>query len=78
MSDRAAAKDRGTVRVNLEVSPQVRDHIKELQKKSDATSLAEVFRKALAAYDMLLDQKASGGKIVFESKDGEREVIRII
>lgn len=77
-SPNASAESRAVVRINLEVSPQVRDHIKELREKSQATSLAEVFRKSLAIYDMFLDHTSSGGKVVLESPNGEREVVRII
>ncbi len=72
------AAERGTVRVNLEVSPQVRDHIKDLRRKSDAASLAEVFKKALAVYDMVLDHVQSGGKVVLEDAKGGREVVRLV
>lgn len=78
MSENELKKSRGVVRINLEVSPQVRDQIKDLREKSAATSLAEVFRKALAVYDMVLDQQAAGGKVVLESATGEREIVRLI
>ena len=55
-----------------------RNLIKDLQKRSDATSLAEVFRKALAIYDLVLDHTQDGGKVVLESADGGREVLRLI
>ena len=78
MSENKSKKERGVVRINLEVSPQVRDLIKNLRDKSDATSLAEVFRKSLAIYDLILDHNAAGGKVVLESSKGEREVLKII
>jgi hypothetical protein len=79
MSGRTAnAQERETVRVNLEVHPEVRDNMKSLQKKSKAASLAEVFKRALALYEMVLDHHRAGGKIVFESKDGEREVLKFL
>lgn len=78
MSGKTDARERETVRVNLEVPPEVRDNMKALQKKSKAASLAEVFKRALALYEMVLDQNSAGGKIVFESKDGEREVLKLL
>ena len=78
MSGKSAAQERETVRVNLEVPPEVRDNMKALQKKSKAASLAEVFKRALALYEMVLDHNGAGGKIVFESKDGEREVLKLL
>ncbi|MEO5917616.1 MAG: hypothetical protein ABIS50_25525 [Luteolibacter sp.] len=78
MSAQVSPKDRETVRINLEVTPSVRDQIKELRVKSEATSLAEVFRRALAIYELVIDFQKQGGKIVLESRDGERETLRIL
>lgn len=78
MSDTASNKGRETVRINLEVPSGVRDNIKELRVKSEASSLAEVFRRSLALYEMVLDHVKGGGKLVLEKEDGEREVIRIL
>jgi hypothetical protein len=71
-------KDRETVRINLEVTPSVRDQIKALRVKSDASSLAEVFRRSLAVYEMVIDLQKQGGKFILESREGERETIRIM
>lgn len=78
MSGKSSAQERETVRVNLEVPPEVRDNMKALQKKSKAASLAEVFKRALALYEMVLDHNSVGGKIVFEDRDGNREVLRLL
>lgn len=78
MSENTTESHRGTVRINLEVSPQVRDNIKDLRKRSDAASLAEVFKKSLALYDLVLTTTSNGGKVVLESPTGEREVIRLL
>ena len=78
MSASASSKDRETVRINLEVTPGVRDQIKELRVKSEASSLAEVFRRALAIYELFIDLQKGGGKIILESSEGERETLRIL
>ncbi len=78
MSAVDSTKDRETVRINLEVTPSVRDQIKALRVKSDASSLAEVFRRSLAVYEMVIDLQKQGGKFILESCDGERETIRIL
>lgn len=70
-------KDRETVRINLEVTLNVRDQIKALRIKSDASSLAEVFRRSLAVYEMVIDLQKQGGRFILENRDGERETIRI-
>lgn len=78
MSAKASTRNRDTVRINLEVSPQVREQIKHLREQSSATTLAEVFRKSLALYEMVLDHTQDGGKLVLENENGDREVIRIL
>ncbi|RYG88856.1 MAG: hypothetical protein EON58_19695 [Alphaproteobacteria bacterium] len=62
----------------MEVSPRIKNQIKELQEKTSATSLVEVFRNALALYDMVVDTEKGGGKLVLEMADGEREVIKLL
>lgn len=66
------------VRINLEVSPAVRENLKDLQKRSGAASQAEVFRKALALYDMIITTVQAEGKVVLEHKAGEREVLHLL
>jgi hypothetical protein len=66
------------VRLNLDLSPKVKDQLSELQTRTDAASLVEVIRRALAVYDMLLDHEATNGKIILENADGTRERVRLI
>ncbi len=66
------------VRLNLDLSPKVKEQLSELQTRTDAASLVEVIRRALAVYDMLLDHEAAKGKIILENPDGTRERVRLI
>lgn len=77
MSELDSQKERETVRINLEVTPAVREQIKALRVKSDAASLAEVFRRSLAIYDMIVDVQKDGGKFILENRNGDRETVRI-
>jgi hypothetical protein len=65
------------IRLNLVVNRQVKDRIDQLQERSEATSITEVVRRALAIYEELLKIREEGGQLVIEGK-GEREVLRII
>jgi len=50
--------------LNLEMSNVVYKRLVTLQKKTDATSKAEVIRKALALYEFAIELKEEGKSIV--------------
>lgn len=66
------------VRLNLDISPKVKDQLLDLQKRSDAVSLVEVIRRAVAVYDMFLDHEERGGRTILENKDGSKERVRLL
>ena len=66
------------VRLNLDLSPKVKDQLADLQQRTDAASLVEVIRRALAVYDMFLEHEEMGGKTILENSDGTRERILLI
>jgi hypothetical protein len=66
------------IRLNLDLSPKVKDQLMDLQQRSDASSLVEVIRKAVAVYDLFLEHEEKGGCTVLENKDGTRERIHLI
>jgi len=47
----------------LVAAPYRSDHINELRKRSDAATLAEVFKRSLALYDLVLTTTSQGGKV---------------
>lgn len=64
-------------RLHLELPERVRNRLEEIRVLSEADSLTEVVRRALAVYDVLLvavrDRKE---KVVLRSEDGkERELV---
>ncbi len=65
------------VRLNLTVTPKVRERLERLQRESDAETLTEVVRRALAVYDDLLSVRRTGGRIIIESSDGTLEGLRV-
>jgi hypothetical protein len=69
-------RERKSVRLNLELPETVRARLEVLVEKSESDTLTEVVRKALAVYDVLLQNKERGGKTLLLEKDGsEREVV---
>lgn len=64
------------VRLSLEVAESVKDRIDSLIERSDAESMSEVIRRALAVYDKLVDNQSRGGVTILRGKDGrEQEVL---
>ena len=66
------------VRLNFEVTPDLRDELKALQKRTKSVSVAEVFRRALALLDMVTSHVQSGGTLILKYKDGREEVLRLL
>ena len=62
-------------RLNLAVSEEVRRRLEELQVASEADSMTEVFRRALAVYEALWKARSSGASIVIRDGDKEREIM---
>lgn len=65
------------IRLNLVVNRQVKDRIEQLQELSEATSITEVVRRALALYEEILKIREEGSRLVVEG-NGEREVLRFL
>jgi hypothetical protein len=74
----AESKTNQKVRLNLELTTQVRDQLENLQQSSQATSLTEVIRKSLALYHMVTDHTAQGGGIILEHADGSKERLKLL
>lgn len=70
------AKKIPIVRMNLEMSPKVRQRLEYLSAETDL-SLSEVLRKSLAVLDLLHKEVKGGAKVILRSDDGERELVII-
>ena len=66
------------VRLNFEVTPSLRDELKELQERTKSASVTEVFRKSLALLDMVTTHVKDGGTLSLKYKDGREEFIRFL
>lgn len=60
-----------SVRLNLEVNPAVRDRLERLKDNTEAESLTEVIRRALAVYETLVNLSADHHEIVIRTGDGD-------
>lgn len=72
------AKRPESVRLNLEISPQVRDRIERLRASTEAESLTEVIRRALAIYERLIELSESEHDIVIRGKDGDEQTLMLV
>lgn len=53
----------------------VRQRLESLVERTDAESLAEVIRRALAVYDLLHGEIERGGKVFVRHADGTEESV---
>lgn len=61
------------IRLNLELTPIARDRLERLIELSDADSMTEVVRKALAVYEVVLDHQKTEGETLLRFKDGSEQ-----
>lgn len=68
-------KNRPTRRLTLDLSEEVRTNLEALRETTQADSLVEVIRRALAVYDFVAKAKATGGKLILKDEEGEHSII---
>jgi hypothetical protein len=66
------------IRLNLDISREVRNCLDDLQAKTQLSSVADVVRRALALLSLVVDNEKSGGKLVFRKSDGKEETLIIL
>lgn len=55
----------------------VRKQLEHLKDQTNADSLTEVIRRALAVYDLLWKATSEGGNIVIKTDEGEKELLLV-
>ena len=63
---------------NASVTSRVRDQLDVLELKTEAGSITEVIRRALALYDLVIEHQGEGGKLIFKHADGVEELLRVL
>jgi hypothetical protein len=58
--------DRKMTRLNLEVPESVRTRLEELRVLTEAQSMTEVIRRALAVYEFLVQEKSAGHRLIVD------------
>lgn len=70
------ARKNAKVRMNMDLPESLRLRLEALREQTDADSLSEVIRRALAVYDFLWQEKAKGSATMVKDKEGkERELL---
>ena len=69
--DPAAAGERSTTRVQLEMPPQAMERLQKLKDRIEAASYAEVIRNALRLFEALVDEHEKGAEFSLKRADGE-------
>lgn len=68
-------KERKKKRINIEVSPEVFDDLKEMVASSGSTMTA-VFRNALKVYKFIKEEEDKHhSKFIIESKEGKKQLV---
>lgn len=74
---RPARKGSDKVRLSLKLAPGARQRLEELQQISEAESLTDVVRRALALYEMAVKNEIAGGETILRTKDNQEQRIII-
>lgn len=64
------ARKQPKVRLNLDMSVEVKEQIEALRERMHADSMSEVIRRALAVCDFVLTQHEQGATVVVRASDG--------
>ena len=72
------AKTPAKQRLNLEVAASVRERLESLRRSTEAESLTEVIRRALAVYEFLVKHKKNGARLIVEQRNGTRTEVEIV
>ena len=63
--------EKDTTRVQFDVSPGSMNRLKDLKKKVEATSSAEVVKNALKIYEALIVETEKGSRFMIEDAEGK-------
>ncbi len=78
MTKKAKQTEEEPYRINLTLNPETKAELETLKHTTQKSSLVDVFRAALAVYKIISEHQQSGGKVIFQSKDGSSETVRFI
>lgn len=65
-------------RLSLDLTPQVKARIENLRDLTEAESITEVIRRALASYELLCEAQASGKSVLIRDAKGAESVLILL
>lgn len=65
-------------RLNLDITPKAKEALQDLQERTEAASLIEVIRRAVALYDLVVSQTEKGNAFFVRREDGTEMQIIIL
>lgn len=72
------AIDMKKARLNLDVPTDWKEYLEAVQGRAGDPTYISTIRKSIRLLDMVIRHQAKGGKIIFESPNGEKETIKIL
>jgi hypothetical protein len=66
------------IRLNLEYPSAIHEQMQIVQQRSQASSITEMLRRAVALYDLITEHISEGGQVILRNKKGEEENLRIL
>jgi len=65
-------------RISLDVTPPEKKWLDTIQRDGHHPTFIDAIRKSMRLYESVLCVQKQGGKVVFQTKDGKQETLRII
>lgn len=65
------ATHRSKTRLSLDLADETMERLDSLLERSSSDSKAEVIRRALGIFDLLLTNRLEGGTTILKKRDGE-------
>ena len=65
------------IRLHMAVTARVKERLDALLQRTEAESITEVVRRALAVYENLVETTEAGGKVILEDKKGNQREVQL-
>jgi len=71
-------KPKEKIRLSLDFPRDYKEKLLKLEKASDATTSIEVIRRAVSLYELFIENKNKGGKLIIEDSEGTRTYLTVL
>ena len=77
-ADAGQKTEAGAYRLNLSMTPQVKDELELLKRTTQRSSLVDVIRAAVATYKLIIEHQQAGGRVVLRKLGTDDETVRFV